>query len=34
MDNDIDWEMVGFVVSLVGMILCVAFSEVYAVCLP
>lgn len=31
MDNDIDWDMVGFVVSLFGMMLCVAFSEAYAV---
>ena len=31
MDKDIDWDMVGFVVSLVGMILCVAFSEAYVV---
>lgn len=34
MDKEIDWDMVGFVVSLAGMIICVACSEVYAVCLP
>jgi len=30
-ENEIDWDMVGFVVSLIGMILCVAFSKAYAV---
>lgn len=29
-----DWDMVGFVVTLIGMIICVVYSEVYAVCLP
>lgn len=27
MDKEIDWDMVGFVVSLVGMIACVAYSS-------
>lgn len=34
MKSEIDWDMVGSVISLVGMIICVAYSEIYAVCLP